>query len=327
MTESRPEQPREHTGSDAWRQALLESSLDCVVVMDGAGRIVDVNKGTEETFGIERAAVVGQKLADVFVPPELRAAHENGFARYLKTGTSNILGNRVEVPALHADGRRISVELSIVRLRDIEPPLFVGHLRTIEEQRRKERRLRASAAASQAIARSATATEATFEVLRAIGEQLGWDVVQFWTVRNDNAATELTAAWIAPGIDGSACQSHRSFPPGVGLPGTIWQTGTPKWMEEIHEQTNLPRMAALVEAGYRSAVGIPVHVRGHVVGTIEAFASTRQEERRSAGRAARGDCWSARTLHRGVCRRRGAEPDRGEAAGGAGARAGCAPRR
>jgi PAS domain S-box-containing protein len=261
---------------DAWRVALLDSSLDCVIVMDGDGRIVDLNGGTEETFGVQRASIVGRRLAEVFVPPELREAHERGLARYLRTGASRILGQRIEVTALHANGRPIPIELSIVRLHGIEPPLFVGHLRPIEEQLRKERRLLASAAASEALARSATAADATAGVLKAIGEQLAWSVVQFWTVAG--SSIELTSAWSAPGANGEATQSFRSFGPGTGLPGTVWQTGRPLWIEDVRFATNLPRIRSLLEAGFRSAVGIPVHVRGHVVGMIEAFGTVPQTE-------------------------------------------------
>ena len=78
----------------AWRTALLESSLDCVILMDGDGLVVDVNTGTEATFGVRRESVIGRPFAEVFVPPELRRTHEAGLARYLATGQSAILGRR-----------------------------------------------------------------------------------------------------------------------------------------------------------------------------------------------------------------------------------------
>ncbi len=265
--------------SDAWRAALLESSLDCVIMMDGEGRIVDVNRVTEETFGVSRAVIVGSSLADVFVPAELREAHARGLDRYFRTGESRIIGSRLEVPAMHADGHRIPVELSIARLHGIEPPLFVGHLRSIEEQRRNERRLRASAAASQILARSITDVEATDGLLRAIGEQLAWPVVQFWRVSGDRSI-DLAASWTRDGIDGAACQSTVSFAPGAGLPGGVWQSGRPLWIEDIRQAANLPRVRSLAAAGFASAVGIPVHVRGRVAGVIEAFATTREGEDR-----------------------------------------------
>ena len=164
---------------DAWRFALLESSLDCVIVMDADGVIVDMNRDVEATFGFAREAIIGQRLADVFIPPDLREAHQRGFARYLATGQSTFLGTRVEVPALDSSGRRILVELSVVRLRGMRPALFVGRLRPIEAQKRRERRLRASAAASRALAGGGDSNTVTREVLKAIGQELGWPIVQY----------------------------------------------------------------------------------------------------------------------------------------------------
>lgn len=264
---------------DAWRTALLESSLDCVIVMDAGGRVLDLNAHTERTFGVQRADVIAQRLADVFVPQELRAAHRRGLERYLTTGDSNILGTRVEVEALHASGRRLFVELSIVRLEGSDPPIFVGHLRNIEEQKRKERRLRASAAASRALASTSDAAEATLEILRAIGDELAWPVTQFWTVMPVHDRVQSSASWSAPdaAAEIAAAQSITSFSRGVGLPGMVWDTGKPIWIEDLRGASNIPRLPRLLEAGFLSAVCFPVHVHGHVVAVVEAFVRSTQE--------------------------------------------------
>ena len=249
--------------------------------MDADGRIVDVNRGTEDTFGVKRDRIVGQLLANVFVPDELKAAHQEGLARYLATGESRILGNRVEVPACHADGRRLFVELSIVRLAGIEPPLFVGHLRNIQEQKRKERRLRVSAAAGHALAEHPEVAEATRALLQAIGRELQWPVVQLWRVSANGERMELSEAFTAPDAPGAgeACRSLDSLIGRAGLPGEVWATRQPAWVEDLRQVTakEIPRVEALIEAGFKSAVCLPVPVHGHVIAAVEAFATERQE--------------------------------------------------
>lgn len=257
----------------AWRTALLDSSLDCVIIMSADGCIVDLNSGTATTFGYPREQVIGQRLGDVFVPPELRARHETGLRRYRQTSESHILGRRVEVDALHADGRRLPVELSIVRLAGVDPPLFVGHLRLITERLRSERRLRASAAASRAIATSRTPDAAVEGVLRALGEELRWSVVQFWTVDRSVESMILTSSWTAQNIDPIAYGSVTALRRGEGLPGLAWQQRSAVWLETI-TATDLPRLEALVKAGVRSAVCFPIHVAGVTVAAIEAFCIT-----------------------------------------------------
>ena len=81
--------------------------------MDHQGLIVDFNEMAERTFGHTAAAVRGRLLADVIIPPDLRRAHASGLERYLKTRKSDMLGKRIEVPALRRDGRTIPVEVAI----------------------------------------------------------------------------------------------------------------------------------------------------------------------------------------------------------------------
>ncbi len=127
--------------SEAHKAAILDSSLDCIVAIDHEGRITEFNPAAERTFGYERAAVLGSLLGDVIVPTALRARHHAGFARHLATGESKVLGRRMEMTALCADGREIPVELAITRIRQEGPPSFTGYLRDITERKRNEEAL------------------------------------------------------------------------------------------------------------------------------------------------------------------------------------------
>ena len=124
--------------SDALKTAILESSLDCVVTIDHRGVITECNAACEGTLGYRREDVVGRELAEVVIPPRLRERHREGLRTYLETGEGPILGRRIEMPALRADGREIPVELAVTALPDADPPAFTGFLRDIGERRRAE---------------------------------------------------------------------------------------------------------------------------------------------------------------------------------------------
>ena len=128
--------------SESHKAAILDSSPDCVVAIDHEGRITEFNPAAEQTFGHRRSDVLGRHLADVIIPPSLREKHRKGFARYLATGDSKVLGRRLEMTALCADGREIPVELTITRIPQDGPPAFTGHLRDITERKRSEDALR-----------------------------------------------------------------------------------------------------------------------------------------------------------------------------------------
>jgi PAS domain S-box-containing protein len=138
MEERLRREEAEFKRSEAHKAAILDSSLDCIVAMDHEGRITEFNPAAERTFGYERKNVLGKNLADVIVPPSLRERHRTGFARHLATGESRVLGRRIEMNALCADGREIPVEVAITRLLQDGPPSFTGYLRDITERKRNE---------------------------------------------------------------------------------------------------------------------------------------------------------------------------------------------
>jgi signal transduction histidine kinase len=83
-------------------------------------------------------------LAEVIVPPALRERHRQGLARYLTTGESRVLGRRIEMAAMRADGSEFPAELAITRIPLDGGPSFTGYLRDITERKRAEAELRRS---------------------------------------------------------------------------------------------------------------------------------------------------------------------------------------
>jgi len=133
--------------SDTRRAAILHSALDCIVTVDEQGRIVEFNPAAESTFGHSASAVLGRPIGEVIVPHALRAAHEAGFARYLATGHGPVLNQRIEITALHAEGREFPVELAITPYVVGGRRFFTAYLRDLSGRKAAEEALRASDAA------------------------------------------------------------------------------------------------------------------------------------------------------------------------------------
>jgi PAS domain S-box-containing protein len=122
--------------SEARKAAILDSALDCIVTINHEGRITEFNPAAEHTFGRRRDEVVGMHLADIIIPPSLREQHRVGLARYLATGEPHVIGRRLELTAVRADGSEFPVELAITRIPVEGPPSFTGFLRDITEPKR-----------------------------------------------------------------------------------------------------------------------------------------------------------------------------------------------
>src|SRR2546423_2462879 len=119
-------------------RGILENALDCIITMDGAGRIVEFNPAAERTFALSRQEAVGKELADIIIPARMREQHRRGLAHFLKTGKGPVIGTRIEIVGLRKDGSEIPVELAITALKIDNAPIFTAYLRDISERKRSE---------------------------------------------------------------------------------------------------------------------------------------------------------------------------------------------
>ena len=104
------------TWPDALGRLLVEGMPDALLVADAEGMIRFWNDGAERIFGFPAEEAIGQSL-DIIVPERLRERHWAGYHRTMRTGrTRYAAGDLLSVPATTRDGRRISVQFSMMPL-------------------------------------------------------------------------------------------------------------------------------------------------------------------------------------------------------------------
>ena len=132
----RTEARRAVASSEARKAGILHAAVDAIVSADNAGRILEFNAAAERLFGHRREDAVGRRIVDLLVPPDLKAAHTTGLDRYIETGEARILGQRVRVRALRADGTTVPVELTVTEIKLGDQPMFTAFIRdtTREEE-------------------------------------------------------------------------------------------------------------------------------------------------------------------------------------------------
>ena len=98
---------------EGWMSAAVTAATpDAIICADRQGFITKWNRAAERMFGYSEAEALDAPL-DLIMPPELRAAHNGGFARFLATGERKLVGDTIEVPAQRRDGSRFPIELSL----------------------------------------------------------------------------------------------------------------------------------------------------------------------------------------------------------------------
>lgn len=261
---------------------VLETALDAVIVMRTDGSIAEWNGEAERIFGWSRAEALDQPLGMLIVPPQHRRAHAEGLSHYLASGEGPVLRRRIEITGLTREQAEIPIELSITPVSTPSELLFLAFVRDISGAKaafaaveRKAREASLLHRVASHAAESASLDETMTLALDAICELLDWPIGHAFLVQSDLERLR-SHLWVGDtsGFETLRTASRRTeFSAGVGLPGRVWASRQPEWVEEIDGQTKFVRGTA-AEMGIAAALAIPIVTDDKVVAVLEFFSPT-----------------------------------------------------
>jgi two-component system sensor kinase FixL len=138
---ARVEQEERRRASEARWQAVIQSAVDAIVVIDTQGRIEAFNPAAERLFGYAERELLGQNVT-VLMPSPFREEHDTYLARYLATGQRKIIGLGREVVGLRRDGTTFPLHLSVGEMNVDGERRFTGILHDLSARSEMERQLR-----------------------------------------------------------------------------------------------------------------------------------------------------------------------------------------
>jgi PAS domain S-box-containing protein len=272
-------------------RAIVESSMDAVVVMDGRGLIREWNPQAVKIFGWSREDAVGRRLSDTIIPVHLREAHERGLQHFVRTGTGPVINTRVEITALRRDGSEFPVELTVSPLILEEETIFGAFVRDITERKRAEESLkeRARLATFTAeISQTLNRDMATDEILRSCAEMavhhLDLAFARIWTVGPGDLCencfkaadcadrTECLHLRASAGLSTNLHGEYRRVPMGALKIGRIAQGTGLMFTNDILGDDRLPNKEWMGQNGLQSFAGFPLVIEGKVYGVLGVFA-------------------------------------------------------
>ncbi|WP_421865877.1 PAS domain S-box protein [Motiliproteus sp.] len=121
-------------------EAIFESTVDGIVVIDEDGIIERVNSAVESTFGYLRSELIGKNV-NVLMPEPYHREHDQYLRNYKQTGDAKILGIGREVEGRRADGSCFPLELSVANLRLDHGAYYTGVIRDITERKETQSQL------------------------------------------------------------------------------------------------------------------------------------------------------------------------------------------
>jgi signal transduction histidine kinase len=215
-------------------------------------------------------------MAERIVPKHLRAAHYAGLKHHLATGEARVLGRRIEIDAMRADGSIFPVELAIVRVPVAGPPVFTSYIRDLTAQRKafvgRQMLLDASAILSSSLDDEETLRNLSQVVIPSLADWYFVDVkdsangrvTRIHVDHRDPAKLELARALAEryPGV-----QEDRGVV-------AVMRTGKTEWMREIPpalleaSAQSEEHLGMLRQLGLRSYIIAPLTAHGDVYGAL-----------------------------------------------------------
>ncbi|TXM69457.1 PAS domain S-box protein [Methylobacterium sp. WL120] len=100
-------------------EQMVSNAGDAIVVSDADGAIVVWNAAAERIFGFTPEEAIGRTL-DLITPDRHRQRHWDGYHKTMRTGVTRYGAEVLRVPALHKDGRSLSIAFTVSMLFDAD---------------------------------------------------------------------------------------------------------------------------------------------------------------------------------------------------------------
>lgn len=124
---------------------LVEAAPSAMLMVDRQGRILLINKRTEELFGYTREELLGQSV-DTLVPVRLRSGHSDHVQDFFSDPHARPMGAGRDLFGLRKDGKDTPVEIGLNPILTPDGPCTLASIIDITERKQSEERLRQSIA-------------------------------------------------------------------------------------------------------------------------------------------------------------------------------------
>jgi PAS domain S-box-containing protein len=251
-------------------RSLFEAAPDGVVVVDPEGLVVLVNARAEAMFGYRAGTMTGRTV-ETLLPERYRAVHGSHRSHFLAHAAARPMGSGMTLVGLRGDGIEFPIEIALAPLGAADGErLVAAYVRDLSPTDRGQAAFK-QARYQEVVRRFSQEAFTEMDLERVVQRApeilvsaLECDASELFMLSKDRREFRRRAAFGAPAPAASVSSDGTA-----ALAAWVASSGEPLVIEDIDAE---PRWRAEIVRGFgfRSAMAVPVQVRGQIVGVLTA---------------------------------------------------------
>jgi PAS domain S-box-containing protein len=238
------------------------------------GRVLRVNQAELDMLGYTREEYEGHHIAEFHVDQDV---------------IEKILRRLDDGEVLREQDARMRCKDGSIKLVRINSSVYREEgkfihtrcfTRDITERKRTADRLALQYAVTRILTESKDLVESAKDILQVVCDSLDWATGAFWKV--DPQTESMRCVQLCHATSMATPEFDRltesiTLKKGKGLPGRIWESGKPTWINNVSADDNFPRAPVAIREGLRGAFGFPILMDDEVWGVLEFFSPEMRE--------------------------------------------------
>ncbi len=256
---------------DAFSRVLLENSPDCIKLLDLEGNLLSMNETGQRLMEIDNFASFSGRCWLDFWPQ--RALVQQAVDVAKAGGEGHFQGF-----SLTAKGTPKWWDVRVIRisLPNGIQDILLSVSRDMTEQKRAEQRLTIAHAVTQALLEASNLDAAAPTIVDVFCQQLNLEIGEFWLLDPAQDQIMCIARCMTQELEqsdaGQAFRQTHTFARDICLAGTAWQRRAPVWMQDMADDPNFWRSAALAAMNLHMGLAFPILHEDEFIGVITFFA-------------------------------------------------------
>ncbi|NQV48460.1 MAG: response regulator [Rhodospirillaceae bacterium] len=264
--------------------SITRTANEAIVSANDRGLILSWNESAKRIFGYRSREILGKPVT-LLIPERFRQAHLQGYKRICDGGESINIGKTIELYGIRKDGSEFPLDMSLSNWESNGKMFFAATMRDITNRRESEDLLKSHSTSVElmhgvmsAASLYTESNQALQSILDYICEAMGWPIGHIYFISQDHPDT-LAPSNIWHSTDSSKFSPFRDatmtshFKKGFGLPGRVFESGQPLWIQDVTVDSNFIRAEIAKQVGIRTGFALPVYIAGKIKAVLEFFST------------------------------------------------------